>query len=329
MKTILRRLLPDGLVRLLQLIRLDLSGLRRFNSNYAREDDDKIRSAETWIMFYTHQIEKGLSHSNFRYGFGRKPLSRISVLLLKIQELDPDYHANFYYLNAISALNEYIRRHKAAKYDISFLKDIFSESQISEFISSCVSHAGSEECSSLTKRNNSSLPFEELCNNRHSVREFSEQPVSLADLTHVFELAMRAPSVCNRQPSRIYCIQDMILIKKALEIQGGVNGYPCPPALLLVTADITALMNPNEINEGYIDGGIFAMNLLYALESQGFAACPLNTMFAIPTDKTTRELLDIPDDEVFIAYIEVGHYPNNLQFPVSNRLAVSQVLKLR
>ncbi len=122
---------------------------------------------------------------------------------------------------------------------------------------------------------------------------------------------MRTPSVCNRQPTRVHVILNKELIAKALKIQGGFNGYPVPPALLLLTADNRVFMAPQEHNEGYTDGGLFGMNLLLALEEQGIAACPLNTMFRRGPEKATRRLLSIPSNEVLVMYIAVGHFPRN------------------
>ena len=44
----------------------------RYNRNYSRVASTELTQLETRIMFLSHQIEKGLSHSDFRYGFGRK-----------------------------------------------------------------------------------------------------------------------------------------------------------------------------------------------------------------------------------------------------------------
>lgn len=87
-----------------------------------------------------------------------------------------------------------------------------------------------------------------------------------------------------------------------------------PPVLLLVTSDIRAFMNNGERNEPFVDGGLFSMSLLYALEAYGLAACPLNAMFNLSQDRQTRELLDIPDYEFPVMYIAVGNFRNPCQY---------------
>lgn len=97
-------------------------------------------------------------------------------------------------------------------------------------------------------------------------------------------------------------IVDPEKIATALKIQGGFNGYGMPPVLLLITSDIRAFMNNGERNEPFVDGGLFSMSLLYALEAYGLAACPLNAMFSLSQDRQTRALLHIPDYELPVIY---------------------------
>ena len=146
------------------------------------------------------------------------------------------------------------------------------------------------------------------------------------ELEKAIVMSLRTPSVCNRQPARVRIFTDRQLINQALKIQGGFGGYDTPPALLLVTADLRVFMGPNEHNEGYVDGGLFAMSLLYSLEACGLAACPLNTMFIEETDEKTRALLDIPDNEVFIMYIAVGHFRESSKICRSQRFGINHVL---
>ncbi len=113
---------------------------------------------------------------------------------------------------------------------------------------------------------------------------------------------------------------------KALKIQGGFLGYAMPPVLLLVTSDIRAFMNNGERNEPFVDGGLFSMSLLYALEAYGLAACPLNAMFNLSQDRQTRELLDIPDYEFPVMYIAVGNFPESVPVCYSTRYEPEKIV---
>ena len=79
MKALMKRLLPESALAWLRgcesdmkLRRETLHQMKRFRRNYARRGSTRKSHLETRIVFFTHQIEKGLSHTDFRYGFGKK-----------------------------------------------------------------------------------------------------------------------------------------------------------------------------------------------------------------------------------------------------------------
>lgn len=81
-KSTLKRILPIGVFERikrianggLSLYGMTLAQAHRFNKAYAKYDSTGICQIAARMTFFTHQIEKGLSHTNFRYGFGHKPL---------------------------------------------------------------------------------------------------------------------------------------------------------------------------------------------------------------------------------------------------------------
>lgn len=79
MKALVKRLLPESALAWLRgcesdmkLRRETLHQMKRFRRNYARRGSTRKSHLETRIVFFTHQIEKGLSHTDFRYGFGKR-----------------------------------------------------------------------------------------------------------------------------------------------------------------------------------------------------------------------------------------------------------------
>lgn len=310
-------------------LRKDYSRQRkRFERSYSREWSEGLMQMQSRLTFLTHQIEKGLGHREFRYNFGKHVFETLPALLKRFEAADVHYLDNPVYRECMSALHEYVERHTNAGVDISWQRSKFTPMQWQRLESWNRKDGGSIEILGSEKLNNGSLTFEELARNRHSLREYSGEPVDEGQLRQAIDLATRAPSACNRQAARVKMILDKEIIAKALKLQGGVNGYPIPPALLLVTADLRVYMNIDERNEGYIDGGLFGMMLLLALESRGLAACPLHTMFNEKTDEETRKLLNLPDYEIPIMYIEVGHYPETARTPKSTRLPVDRILTI-
>ncbi|MDR3859047.1 nitroreductase family protein [Bifidobacterium pseudocatenulatum] len=297
----------------------------RYNRNYSRVASTELTQLETRIMFLSHQIEKGLSHSDFRYGFGRKVFLELPAMLKSLELADSNYEENTVFQESMSALHEYMERHIRAGKDISWQKSLFTNEQWNRIKSANPSRGGSIVIRRSTKANNSLLPYAQLNEHRHSVREFSDEPVDVNLIEQAIDMAMRTPSVCNRQPTRVHLILNHEIITKALAIQGGVRGYAAPPALILITSDLRSFITSYERNEGFTDGGLFGMSLLLSLESLGLASCPLNTMFTAKADKDTRKLLDLPDNEVPVMYIEVGNFLEETRTCASVRYTGNQI----
>lgn len=297
----------------LQSSQANRAQLRRFRRWMSREDStDKVR-VETRLAFDIHRLEKGLSHVNFRYGFGKSVLREIAKRMIMLEKADHTYQTNPLYCQGLSVLGEYKRRHMEVDYDLSEIGTMFPEHIWQQAdITTDDRHAGSFVMDTADKRNNLNKGFVELAEHRYSVREYSPEAVSQDVLDKVYAVAMKTPSVCNRQATRVYQITDSAKVKAALDIQGGFRGYAPPPVLLLITSDIRAFMNEAERNEPFTDGGLFSMSLLYALEAYGLAACPLNAMFSLEQERRTRHLVDIPDNEFLVMYIAVGNFPDTV-----------------
>lgn len=307
------------------LYSMTLVQAHRYNKAYAKFDSNGRYQIAARMTFFTHQIEKGLSHTDFRYGFGHKPLQYLKQAMEKYQRADANYRSSSVYQSALAALHEYAVRHEGHEKEFAFAKSLFPKSIWDESAQVPVTRGGSILVTAESKSHNNELTFRELSQNRHSIREYSDQPVSYEEIELAIDLAMRTPSVCNRQPARVKVILDTSKIAEALRIQGGFRGYATPPALILITADNRAFMTPQEHNEGFVDGGLFGMSLLLALEEQGLAACPLNTMFRPKAEKATRKLLGIPTYENPVMYIAVGHFPEAVRTCRSNRRSVDEV----
>lgn len=332
MKNQLKKILPESLIARLRGCESDfrlrsetLRQMKRFKRNYARRGSVRKAHLETRIVFFTHQIEKGLSHEDFRYGFGKGVLAQMAPLMMQLKNVDQNYQNNTVLNMALAALHEYRAKHEAADYDLSYAKRLFSDEIWQMIAQSDGLHGGSLVIRKADKANNENKTFLELSENRHSVREFSKEPVNAEEILPAIETAMRTPSVCNRQPTRVHVITNADVIAQAMPIQGGYRGYAMPPALILITADNQAFMNQDERNEGFVDGGLFGMSLLLALEEQGLAACPLNTMFPADRDDATRRLLHIPDSEFLVMYIAVGHFLDESKTCLSQRFSAIDI----
>lgn len=304
-----------------ELYRDMLSQAQSFNKYYARLTGGKEQVA-TLVVFYAHQIEKGLSHLSFRIGFGKDPLRNLSCAMTRMRELDDEYVSSDAYRMALGALHEYMERNACSVEAMEYLSCTFPQEVLKEAKAATDGFGGSLE---IERESIGEGLFTRVIQGRHSIREFSGAPVTREELEIALDEAMRSPSACNRQPTRVRVLLDSDRIEKALRIQGGFGGYDLPPALLLITADYRCFVGPQERNEGFIDAGMFAMTLLYALEDQNLAACPLNTMMHKREEMATRSLLEVPEWETLVMYIAVGHFPRTVKTCQSRRLSASDI----
>ena len=81
-----------------------------------------------------------------------------------------------------------------------------------------------------------------------------------------------------------------------------------------------------EHNCVYVDGGIYVMNLLYALHYYHIGACTLNWSVTPDTDHELKKILAIDETEAVVALIAIGHVPNEFKVAASHRLNVSSIM---
>ena len=98
--------------------------------------------------------------------------------------------------------------------------------------------------------------------------------------------------------------------------------------VLLVTVDLRQFDLIGERNQGWIDGGLFAMSLVYALHAASLGTCMLNWSEDCKSDKRIRGAFKIPDHEIIITMIGAGHVPHKFEVTASPTPNVEEVLSI-
>ena len=115
--------------------------------------------------------------------------------------------------------------------------------------------------------------------------------------------------------------------KQVLSCQGGNAGFgETVKGVLVVTTDTSRFFSVGERNQCWIDGGLFSMSLVYALHSLGLGSCCLNWSVEKDTDQKLRRITGIPQSEVVIMMIGVGHLPEKLVVARSMRKPLETIL---
>lgn len=257
----------------------------------------------------THVIEKGLTMPEMRHGFGQEMVTRLIGLC---REWSEKYDkSNHFFLQAAKVILEYNSVHD--KLAFSF-KDPFL-AELKKFVGDFSFLKPSEQILSQGKEQFFSklqASFPEFAQSRHSVRNFSNQEIPVQELMDSIKLAQCAPSACNRQSTRIHVVTGKKDIQAILSIQNGNRGFSnLIDKLLIVTYDVTSYGSVRERNLGFVDSGIFTMNLLYALHCHQIGTCPLNWCDSPKDDAKLRSIVAIDEKESVTILIACGYVPDH------------------
>jgi len=287
-------------------------------------DQENLKGA---LTFHAHALEKGFVHDDFRPGFGTKAINNLIGYLNKF--LNKNYSKNdLRFEIAIDTLNKYLQVHQKLGFvntNTKRIKQWLKENHL--YKESDIENGGYFIQDSSEVKKNIKGDFAEFSNSRHSVRNFDEMPIDERSIIDSIQLASNAPSVCNRQSYKVYRIHDKGLIQKLLQIQGGINGMATGISdLLVVSTNTKYFRSVDERNQPYIDGGIFSMNLLYALHYNNIATCPLNADLTLDKEQQVKKITGMSETECVILFVAVGNFKTTNKIPLSKRESYKDIL---
>lgn len=255
-------------------------------------------NAATQMRVLVHAIEKGMSLTNVKVGFGKEKIEELVALYYAYEQLESRSDEQVLEL-VRSTVRVYADYQENAGGDISFIPN--------EFLELCQKQPVITGAVELRKEGNAD--FRKVAESRHSVRSFSREKITPERLQQAVRLAQTAPSACNRQASHVYACLNAEKIEKIMALHGGLKGFDRPAAILAVTGNLNFYQSEYERNTVFVDGGIFLMNLLYALEHFQIAACPVIWGAEPDNDGTLSSLLGIPTSHKIVSLVAAGAYP--------------------
>ncbi|MBQ7290387.1 MAG: nitroreductase family protein [Clostridia bacterium] len=296
---------------------------KKLNSEYLKKYDKysfrgtnctNVQQYEAVITRLYHSIEKGLSYQNYRVGFGKANIEALLSTLEKYSSEMKDYDV-FFYRTALSTLFEYIKKNKEHGH---FDENL--EQRVKALPGNPNILGGIIKFEPLTEENVQKLNFNDFLKDRHSIRHFSGVPVDVEKLKAAVRLAQYTPSACNRQGWRTRIIANKDLLNKVLSNQNGNTGFGQEiDKLLIVTTDIRYFNRDRETYQAFIDGGMYAENLINALHFYHIGSIPLSASLTKEQETNVRDFIGMDDAEVLILFIGVGSYPEQCQTTRSER----------
>lgn len=294
--------------------------VKHSNAYYKFNTQEK---ADGYLTLNYHVIEKGLTMPETRLGFGKQVVTELIEICRSYhhKKFDPN---SLPYRHTIMVLREYIKFHEAHKFEL--------DTDIVSGIHEISAMAGITESSAQMQFVNSDYfaaskaPFNEFCRSRFTARNFTSRPIPLDTLYKSIELAIESPSACNRQPNRVYIVNDTETIASVLKLQSGNRGFGnLAQTLLIVTSDVSVFQSHKERNEPAFNAGLFSMTLAYALHYYEIGSCMLNWSSSKENDSQLRKILGVPENEKITIVIACGYLPNDFKIAKSPRLAAEYI----
>lgn len=300
---------------------------KRYATAFSKKD---LKNKEADLILNYHSLEKGMLFENMKSGFAEYRIKNLHKLLKDNDVLNNIDRSQIKV--AFQVMCKYYELHQEKGMDIS---KIYSEEQYKSYKDSLkdfytceflgIYNWNKEDFYKEIK----SKGFYDFAKSRQSIRNFTGNKIPLEKIKNAIEIANTAPSVCNRQASNVYLIEDKIKIDKLLKVQGGFGGYTeNVQQLLIVTNDRKYYYTVGERNQFYIDGGIYLLNLLYALHYLEIANCPANWGKTKKDENRLKPIIQIPESEKIICMIPIGEASDKFKTTLSKRRPVEESLIL-
>lgn len=303
----------------------DIQRYKKHSNGFLSPNREKILLGKIIVTY--HIIEKGLTMPDMRAGFGKDALLNLISLCNTYIEKQCNQQDD-HFLHAVKLLNEYVRVHE----EMGFALDEELVGKVRKLslrtnVSATCSQLGCENDEYFSHANSS---FRDFAFSRHSIRNFIDKPVDRGLIMKAVEIAQKSPSSCNRQPNRVYILENKEQIQWLLESQKGNRGFgQLIDKVIVLTAETGVFNGFTERNEAFLNSGMYAMSLLYGLHYYKIGAVSLAYVRVSKLDdRKLRQICGIPDSEVVSMLIGCGHVPEKLSIASSPRYKVDKIVKV-
>lgn len=310
----------------LALLRAAHYDWRQYRGNSGVLAPHRREVLEASIIKNYHRIEKGLALRSPRLGFGQEA---IELLLAETRGFIARFGPSRVTAEATQTLDEYLRFNAREGHPLGRLEAEIADLRLRhQDTLNCECGGGTLQITRETIQRDGRRDLRGFFATRHSIRQFSEQPIDMALITDAVVMAQKSPSVCNRQSGRVFVVSEKALQAKLLALQNGNRGFgDQADKLLIVGADLDCFLSVGERYQAWIDGGMFAMSLIYALHSLGLGSCCLNWSVEPESDRALRQAAGLPDNISIIMLLAVGHLPEALRVAQSPRRPLAEVMQ--
>jgi nitroreductase len=278
---------------------------------------------EAYLTSAYHSLEKGLTMETPKAGFGIRKLRPVMAAIAELERLG---QARFATEGGRGCIRSYVCYHNehALPLPVGF------DTELRTFAATMDDRPYPGGAISLSRRKieaATDFDYDRFIQTRCSLRHFTGEPVSPDVVRNAVRQAIKSPRTCNRESRRVYTVYDTAQRDHLLSYHSGNRGFGHKlGAVLVVTVDLREFDMIGERNQSWIDGGLFAMSLVYALHANRLGSCMLNWSEDCHQDRRLRDAFRIPDYEVVITFIGVGQMPKDFEVCASPSPDLDDVL---
>jgi len=167
-----------------------------------------------------------------------------------------------------------------------------------------------------------------LSKQRRSIRFFEQKRVERSLIEKAIEAALQAPSACNRQPFRLIIADDPETKNFLGSLPpGALSYYKNVPVFIAIIGDLSNYFSERDRHLIYIDGSLFAMSLMLALETLQLASCPINWPDIDHQERKLTEMLNLKSFERCVMFLGIGYPDPNGLIPYSQKKSSVEVIQ--
>ncbi len=146
---------------------------------------------------------------------------------------------------------------------------------------------------------------------RTSIRSYTDEPVTDAQIETLLRAGMAAPSAVNKQPWKFVVVKNRAKLKEIADSIGPSRAAAGAACVIAVCGDMTKTLDGVGRDFWIHDCSAATENILLAAHALGLGA----VWMGISPDKvrvqTARTLLDIPENQEVLCFIAIGYPAEN------------------
>ncbi len=141
---------------------------------------------------------------------------------------------------------------------------------------------------------------------RTSVRDYTDTPVTDAQIETILKTAMSAPTAVNKQPWAFIVIKDRATLTAISDSIPSMKMAKKAPIAIVVCGDMTKTLDGEGHDYWIQDVSAATENLLLAAHAQGLGAVWCGVYPASGRVAFISDLLNLPDEIIPLAFVPIG-----------------------